>query len=87
MNGHPEAFPVPKLVGFKIVGNRLMIAAQSWCFDTVDVRWEVPSYSFDTDVQVQTCVARTRHGEFSERHVAQLSSSLDLFARGEVGGP
>ena len=87
MNGHPEAFPVPKLVGIKIVVGRLTIAAQSWCSDTVGERWEVSSDSFDTDVQVHTCVARNRHVEFSKRHVAQLSRSLDLFARGAVGGP
>src|ERR1039457_5680923 len=31
--------------GLPLFSFRLMLATQSWCFDTVTGRWEVPSYS------------------------------------------
>jgi hypothetical protein len=32
-------------MGLSLSALRLMVANQSWCFDTVAGRWEVPSYS------------------------------------------
>jgi hypothetical protein len=52
---------VISLMDFPFLSFRLMDATQSWCFDTVTGRWEVPSYSIE----------RTRNGG-TPLHAAHL---------------
>src|SRR5450755_2362238 len=50
--GHVHTYPDNRCScnlahGLPLFSFRLMIATQSWCFDTVTGRWEVPSYSIE----------------------------------------